>query len=370
MFVRELVKINTEQMRREMKKILHIGCLRACLSGVTLMFYFLQPVNAVEGQEEFKQSGYADLTTLLRSYAMSYPDIHFVLLSGQAAGEYVNDFNQLLGDEASNLDYEHPEQVRDLLMQVQIDRIRLMLDEDMPSSTLFKAGKNSALTRPFICVLTLNENVFVGDPLATTRFITGTDKDSDIHYLKVLDNKSFLHFTFHHEVFHCLDAYHNGPTRPMTKSKITSSYSDFRAEQRADLYASVMHRFDSLSETSFLKDLAGFRALSIFNWDISHYTTAAINHAMTISNADFVDLKTVELVEFAMNQADQVVITRASYNEFLAAAAHMAMSLGIVKAHLAPEVIEIMDNEIKADDQWHRLILKDMNSTENYVSYD
>lgn len=353
-----------------MKKILNNGCLRACLASAVLVFYMLQPVNAIEGKGHVKQSGYADLSTLLSSYAMSFPDIHFVLLSDKVAGEYINDFNRLLGDEASNLDYEHPAQARDLLLQAQIDRIRLMLEEDMPSSTLFKAGKGSEFSRPYVCVVTLNETVFVGDPLASTRFISGTDKDSDATYLKVLDNQSFLNFTFHHEVFHCLDALKNGPTRPMTKSRITGSYNDFRAEHRADLYAALMHKFDSPTETTFLQDLSGYRVLSLFNWDISHYTSAAINHALLINSADIEGMVAAKRVDFAMQLADQVVITRETYASFLATAAHMAMSLGIVEAYLAPEVMEIVASELEPDDQWNRLILQDIVSAENCITFN
>ena len=176
----------------------------------------LQPVYASEEEKHVKQSETEILTAWLKAYAMSFPEIYFILLSGGGSGESIKNIYGSLGDGASNVDYEHPVQAGELLMEAQFDRIRLMLKESMPSATLFKIGKDSALIRPYACVLTLNEKVFAGDPLASTRFIFGAEQDSEVNFLRILDNQTFLLFTFHHEVFHCLDAYINGPTRPMT----------------------------------------------------------------------------------------------------------------------------------------------------------
>ena len=144
-----------------------------CAITVLLAFYVVRTVEAGQETDYPGQSGVEGLEALLVNYAISFPDIHFSLLSGDSSVEYLNSLPAMLGADASNSDYEHPLQVRELLLQAQFDRIRLMQRENLPSSTLFKTGLNAAFNRPYVCVLTLNELAFSRDPMAATRFIAG-----------------------------------------------------------------------------------------------------------------------------------------------------------------------------------------------------
>jgi hypothetical protein len=277
----------------------------------------------------------------LADYGKEFQEITFFHLQGPDDVFILHELPDKLGQGASNVDYEHPESARKLLLEAQIARIEQMLIYKMPSATLFKSGKNSSFQTPYVCVITLNINYFLFDKLASTRFITGMENLSAANFPAgaALDNRKFLHFTVDHEVFHCLDAYLTGATRPRTQSQLTASYNDYRAEVRADVYAALRQR-NSGSNLSFLLNLANFRALTIKDWDITHYTTPALQHVQKLTKRDISSSNTTQTVKSAMLLANKLILSRDRYAHFVASAAEVALSYGSDEAMLSVEFTE------------------------------
>lgn len=304
----------------------------------------------------------------LANYEDYYPEVNFIHLDGLSGFKYLNSLPMRLGIGASNVDYEHRPNARELLIETQMGRIEMMLEERMPSATLFLTGENSAFTQPYVCVITLDDTVLLSDPLAATRFITGTKASENLPYQTSLDNGSFLLFTVDHEVFHCLDAYLNGPTRPMTRSQITASHSEFRAEQRADFYAALMHKSRPGSPDNFLRDVASFRTLSFNNWDITHYTAPILRRAISIDHSRIVHLDIEGLLSLSMHEADQFIMTRELYLRFLVSAVHAANILNIAEVSSSQVVSEIMQLKYKPDERLVSQIREDVILAQRAVS--
>lgn len=305
----------------------------------------------------------------LADYTNVFPEVAFYHLRGPADLAKLNQLTKQLGNGASNVDYEHPPKLRKLLLEAQMGRIELMLNYSMPSSTLFKTGENSLFHKPYLCVITLDENIFLTDQLAATRFITGQDKITTRNFPTntVLDNQTFINFTIDHEVFHCLDAYLNGPTRPKTKSQLTASYHDYRAEIRADSYAALMHRMSSRPD-SFLFNLANYRSLNIIYWDITHYTSPAIRQILHLKDSDIEPINTQGVLEYVMHMADMNIMSRDHYGYFVRSAAEVAFTYGDNEAMYSTEVIEAENSGYTALDDIRNSIKKDIMSAEQHIS--
>ena len=87
----------------------------------------------------------AVLTSIIKErqqyYSEIFPDIQFVTLyGGDSWDSEMEVLDILLGHEPVSLDYEHKEDSREDLMYVSIERVRLMLINDIPSAS-FKEMK-------------------------------------------------------------------------------------------------------------------------------------------------------------------------------------------------------------------------------------
>lgn len=316
--------------------------------SLALMFFttLITPTYATDDDRLGPAGSIGIVKSRLAVYAESFPKVQFLHLRGPNDVAALNKLPRLLGEGASNVDYEHDESVRQLLLEVQMDRIAMMLANVLPSATLFRTGKESTFAQPYVCVLTLDERPFLNDPLAATRFMAGIE-DSDSSVMPpepFIENSSFLAFTLDHEVFHCLDARFNGPMFNKTSDKLYASYQRFRAEFVADLYAALAYRRNRVDATSFLNRLASFRTLSILDWDPAHYTALAVDHALRFSADEAQELGLVDLVRTALRLGDQITPSYPSHMRFLANAYHLAVSLGVTEAMSAPEAVDLQQH--------------------------
>ena len=73
-------------------------------------------------------SGEINITSgLIKKYSAAYPEIHFINLVGIAGYNELKTLPLQLGNNASNVDYEHPPEVRQLLLDAQMERIAQMI---------------------------------------------------------------------------------------------------------------------------------------------------------------------------------------------------------------------------------------------------
>lgn len=298
----------------------------------------------------------AGVRSVFNAYGTAYPEITFVHLSSAEDVAGVDVLISALGAGAENVDYQHPPEARDTLLEAQGQRIRIMLNERLPSSTLFRTGIGASLDTPYACVVTLDIAVFTGGPMAATRFFFEDLNDGpDIR----IDNADFLQFALDHEVFHCLDAYINGPTRPQTDSEVMATYFDFRAEQRAELYAALMHRARN-TRTNLLKDLASIRTMALVNWDLQHYTAPVLRDALNTKRSTIVHLGFRERVRFAMDRADKTVMNPEQFKDFILAAVDVSLLRGEGEGVASPVHSELLRENREVDEKAVQQLLNEV----------
>ena len=305
--------------------------------------FFSPLVQAISSVTEVISGDVSISSDLISKYAAAYPEIHFINLAGATGYDELKILPLQLGDNARNVDYEHPPEARQLLLDAQMDRIAMMMKGGMPSSTLFMNGNNSTFRQGYTCVITLDEKEFMGDPMSSTRFMAGDAYDARAQ-INVLDNASFLRFTMSHEIFHCLDAYLNGPPQRQTSSKLKASYYKNRAEQRADLFAALVSMSYSKDANRFIHRLTRYRTFSISDWDIAHYTAPVLKQALALGD-EFLLIKNIDKrVAYSMRLADKVVMSFEDYTRFLLLAVNTANTQGIDEVMSLPIVIELFEN--------------------------
>ncbi|MBD3609267.1 MAG: hypothetical protein HUJ30_01830, partial [Gammaproteobacteria bacterium] len=211
----------------------------------------------------------------LAKYARQVPEMGFLRLYGDKAANILSQLPELLGDGAMNMDYEHNTSVRNTLMELQMYRIGLMLDKDLPSATLFKVGDDSVFEHKYLCVITLDLTPYKQTPSYATQFMLSGYNDSVL-----IENDAFLKFTVDHEVFHCLDAYFNGPPIKKTQSQVVNHYQQYINEARADAFSTLTFKQNVKNPNHFLNIFAAMRTLSVLNLDLQHFTGDVIRHSI------------------------------------------------------------------------------------------
>lgn len=271
------------------------------------------------------------ITQRLSEYINYYPDIHFILYESNSRLSELKELTTKLGAGASNVDYEHPGDVRELLLQTQIARIALMLENSMPSSTLFKTGQASNYKKPYVCLLTLDINSFTTETLASTRFMSDGFEQmlSDYPNNFAIQNIDFLLFSLNHEVFHCLDSYLNGAVFKMTYSELEACYYRFRSEQRADIFAALSHRISNSEDELFLQKIKRFRTLALSIGDFEHYSSPVLEQSILLDKNIIPVAGTRPLVNFAMDYADKIVAPFGKHITFMTSAVYAMTEEGL-----------------------------------------
>ena len=199
-------------------------------------------------------------------YNSTYPDILFVQVDGgvKQHGD-LKAIKGMLGTGADALDYQHPADLREMLMDATMERLRIMLERDAVSATLFKVGESSTIDRTNLCIITLNPVEYVANDYYATRYMLDlSDAEmKKVHPARYLDHIHHLQYTVDHEAFHCLDSVFNGGV-PQTYEKWGGEYNMFRRESIADAYAMVMHIREHGDVTRYAQNMAHIRALWLY----------------------------------------------------------------------------------------------------------
>lgn len=235
----------------------------------------------------------------LQEYAKSYPDIHFLHLQYDKNNGGASALLKQLGEGADNMDYEHDPVAKNDLLELQFMRINYLQNNNMPSATLFKTGKNSSFEQPYICVITINESFFQNSPSASIELMLGDSLPNGPQgkNLTAFDNKTFLQYTVDHEIYHCLDAFFHGHSIGKTSDDDIAAYQHFLSEYRADLYASFVARLSNPSANKFLNLLACFRTMGLVDIDTEHYTASAIRQVIQTSDASLINLAITDIAK-------------------------------------------------------------------------
>lgn len=250
-----------------------------------------------------------------RFYLDTFPSLEFVVLQGgDAWPDEIIALSVLLGHEPVNLDYEHPPDAREDLMYVSLERIRLMLESNTPSATLFLSDEPMGW-REKLCVLTINPVEIAANDQTATHYLIEPYYEirGKIKPQNYLDRREFVEFVFDHEVYHCLESNFIGP-QPMSFLEFWGEYHHYRHENGADAFAVAMHMKRHGAVTDFVKNINLIRALTLFCDDCNHWTPEIITK---VSNTEMKLLQTMDTAEIFRYATSLRNIIVPNYSDYL-----------------------------------------------------
>lgn len=264
----------------------------------------------------------------ITSYHQSYPGIYFLHLEGgrHAYLDLVR-LTRLLGSDPQPLDYEHTRDLREDLLDVTMQRMKLMLNSNNISATLFRVGQESTLDSEYLCVITLNPDDFGTSGYVDMENILNLPATtiSRIHPSRRLDNFDYLQFVLNHEMYHCVDSYLNGGQR-MSKDDYIAEYDLLKRESVADAYAMSVHVKNHDGLTTFARNFLHMRALWIYSNSPHHCTFETIK---TVLKREKEVLKSKDdLATFVKKLTTEVIGNYSNYISNHAAALNAARMTG------------------------------------------
>ena len=304
------------------------------------IFMVVFPVSAVSAP---RVEGQQLLRERLALYRQAFPTIRFIHARGGKnwQREYAR-ISSLLGKQPDALDYEHLPQFSTDLMLVTMDRLAMMLRQNAISETLFRADSQGSLKGSPVCVITIDPNEIVGNPLAATSFMLGLPASTlaKIHPGRRLDPRDFLLFAIDHEIYHCLESAFIGGA-PMTSKTFGGEYNAYRRELSADAFALTMHRRLAERPSSFARNLTLVRSLWFLDGGPCYRTYPSLEKIRSTPPDDLKRMTLKELVQFADTVRNK---TSEGYEAFLdhqAVALQAAEQLGYAPTEFGPAWVDL-----------------------------
>jgi hypothetical protein len=256
-----------------------------------------------------------------RFYAETFPELEFIVLEGgKSWAEDFEGLSELLGPAPVSLDYEHPSKLREDLIYVSLERIRLMLVGNSPSASLIRTDE--AMDRHAkLCIITINPQAIAADNRIATHYLIEPyhEIQGEITKENLVDRKYFLEFVFDHEIYHCLESHLIGP-QPMSHLEYWADYYDYRHEIGADTFAIAMHIKRHQAVTGFVNKMIRIRGLSLYCDDCNHWTPHAIEHVAKTDPVKLISMDTMELFRYASSLRDDIAHDYKSYLLYRSAA--------------------------------------------------
>ncbi|KPJ94693.1 MAG: hypothetical protein AMJ53_04725 [Gammaproteobacteria bacterium SG8_11] len=254
-------------------------------------------------------------------YRRTYPDILFVIFKG--GDETLDDMvvlDTLLGPNPVNLDYEHPNELREDLMIVSAGRVWFMLQNSIPSATLFKAD-NPLGWQEHICVVTLDPCVVASSNLDATGYMLELpiEELQNVPEEMCLDKEDCIEFTIDHEAYHCLKSMYVGP-QTMSSHTLWGEYNHYLEEKGADAFALAMHIRKHNRLTPFAENITRIRGASLLNADPNHFTCDALKQMSHIPIEELTNMTDAEVFNLANQIKKERTISYDEYLDYLAAA--------------------------------------------------
>ncbi len=267
----------------------------------------------------------------IQFYNNAFREILLVQLPGGGSWlESALAFKQLLGQEATNPDYEHPPEAREDLLYVSTRRVLFMLQANASSSALFRVGTEAAAKRTHLCVITLDPAAVARDDATATSHLLDCPPKMLARIPKALrlNHRDYLQFVIDHEAFHCIDALYNGPI-PMSEKEYWGQYMMFRNEHGGDAYAIAVHIARHGRVTPFVENLTRIRSLCLFNAAPEHLTRGALRAVADLDPATLAGAGPREVLAVADRVREQVVPDYPGYLAYRAAACRVMDEIGV-----------------------------------------
>ena len=276
-------------------------------------------------------------------YRHLYPEIAFLILQG--GDEFIADMitlERVLGSQPRSMDYEHPPELREDLMYVSVERIRIMLESHMPSASLFKVDTTSG-NQEYVCVLSINLREVAADSIHATSHLLDLPQDviQKIPQDMQLPPNDYLAFVIDHEVYHCLKSMYVGP-QLMSYKELWGGYNHFLNEQGADVYALGMHIKTRGEVSLFAKNILRIRGMALYNADPDHLTCKALKQLLNVPIDDITKMSAYEIFDLANSIKDSQLSGHDAYMQYLASAVQAMKEIG-----MAEHVSEDLHNKLK-----------------------
>lgn len=319
------------------------------LASIVLCLAMVIATSCVNTQNEpYTLEKTANYSTLLdekiKYYKSLYPEIVFLILKGddEVSAEMLT-LDHTLGYQPKSMDYEHPAELRETLMFVSKGRIRLMLQSNTPSASLYETG-TAPDQREHVCVLTINPHEVAADSISATQYLLDLPREfiQKIPKEMQLSPRDFFAFIIDHEVYHCLRAMYVGP-QLMSYKEFWGGYNIFHNELGADAYALVMHIKTKGNVSLFAKNLHRLRDMALYNADPDHLTCKSLDEVLKTPLKDIVEMSTHEIFDMANRIKNRLTVSYGEYVQHLASKVQAMKELGVGK-HISGEFVNKIEN--------------------------
>ena len=317
-----------------------LTCVLLCLAMATIIFcvyvqnesYTLEKTNPSDTL----------LNEKIEYYRHLYPEIAFLILQGDEFLADMKILDRVLGNQPISMDYEHPPELREDLMYVSVERIRIMLESQAPSASLFEIDTTQG-SQEHVCVLTINPRGVAADSIHATWHLLDLPLE-DIRKIPQdmrLPPNDYLAFVIDHEVYHCLKSMYVGP-QPMSYKELWGGYNSFLNEQGADVYALGMHIKNRSEVSLFAKNILIIRGMALYSGDPDHLTYKAIKQLLNVSIEDITEMSAHEVFDLENSIKDSHLTGYDAYMQYLDSAVQALKEIG-----MAEHVSEELHNKLK-----------------------
>jgi hypothetical protein len=306
--------------------------LFACILFCLVMVATISCVNIQNKSNTNKNSNLSEtlLNEKIDYYRYLYPEIMFLILQGR--DEFLADMkalDQVLGSQARSMDYEHPPTLREDLMYVSVERIRIMLESQAPSASLFEVNTTQS-SQEYVCVLTINPDWVAADSIHATGHLLDFSQNvlQQVPQDMQLPPTDYLAFVIDHEVYHCLKSMYVGP-QLMSYKELWGGYNHFLNEQGADAYALGMQIKTRGEVTLFAKNILRIRGMALYSADPDHLTCKALKQILNVPIGDITEMSANEVFDLANSIKDRHLTGYDAYIQYLASAVQAMNEIGM-----------------------------------------
>jgi hypothetical protein len=312
---------------------------------ITLFFLSLLvidlPVQASSNVDPEVERANLAIHKKLDFYNQAFPDIQFAHL--QRSGEWyesIQALELLLGYQATSLDFQHPQELREDLLFATVRKIGMMLINGMTSSYLFRVGQMPVAKKKHVCVITLDpESTIISNRIATEYFI---DLPLDqVEASRFIDKDKHLDFIIDHEAYHCLDTYYYGGI-PMSHRNFSTRHEVYRRENEADMFALAMHIKRDKGITDYAKKIIQLRGMSLLNGELQHYSADVMNKVRNYNQKTIIRATAEELLRLIKQLHKPLALSFQQYLQYRTNAVAAIRTLG--------RQVNEMDKPVVADD--------------------
>lgn len=299
---------------------------------ITILFILtlsISSIRASEKNDERIQEIYNSIQQKLDFYNKSFPDIQFVHLKNGEWEKSLQALELFIGYQATSLDYEHPEDLREDLLYATVAKIQMMLVNKITSSYLFKVGQLPAASKKHVCVITLDPATTVyNDEVSTQYFIDLTeDVIQSVPKHNHINNERHLDFIIDHEAFHCIDTHRYGGI-PISNKDFSTRYDTYKRESKADMYAVAMNIQRNKIMTQCATNMKMLRGMTLLNGQPQHYSVNAMQLIINHNQKTIMNSSPDELVRLVKKLYNETGSSYENYIEYRVAAVNAIYQLG------------------------------------------